>query len=277
MKKVTKKPTEQDGKTSTKPATARKGKGSVKATTASKETGKDTTDDATPTPEFPSYDEVAWKWMANQSIPGAFSPIMYIGQEVSRSIADILGRSMTLEEAQYLVRPDGPFVMCASEDVEFQPVEYVFRVPPGLKEKIAAGQKLTEVGLITGGAFYIDHKKGVAVALSGSVFQYNNRATPARYEWCKSSPLVIAAEESRKMAGYMKWGAPTHQVQKILDAKNQAKTRRNKIAGIMTNLVPQHRFGNNVGQDVDEALRRRGGKNNKRNGHHRHERELQEN
>lgn len=226
-------------------------------------------------PTFPPYDEEAWKWMASQSIPGAFSPIMYIGQEVSRSIADILGRPMTLEEAQYLVRVDGPFVMCASEDVEFQPIEYVFRVPPGLKDKIAAGQKLTEVELITGGAFYVDHKKGVAVALSGSVFQYNNRAM--RYEWCKSSPLVIAAEESKKVAGYMKWGSPSHQVQNILDAISRSRGRRDKISGLMSSLVaprPQRRFGNNVGDQVEDGLRR--SKKDHHNGSRR-ERELQEN
>lgn len=215
--------------------------------------------------EFPAYNEEAWKWMAGQSIAGAYSPIMYIGLEVSNQIAAILGRSMTLEEAQYLVKVDGPFIMCAYTGVEFQPVEYVFRVPPGLKEKLATGLKLTDCPLVTGGAFYPNKKTGDMMALSGSVFTWNPRGQ--RYEWCKSSPLVIAAEEARKMVGFMKWGAPSHQVQIILGKKKEAKDRRNKIASLMAEaFAPERhssRFG--IGGQVEDAVRR-GGQKDHRNG-----------
>ncbi len=204
-------------------------------------------------PEFPAYDEEAWKWMAEQSIPGAYSPIMYIGVEVSHQIAAILGRPMTLEEAQYLVKIDGDFVKCAYTGTEFQPVEYVFRVPPGLKDKIAAGAKLTEVELVTGGAFYFNKGKGEMMPLSGSVFEYDRRAQA--YRWCMSSPLVIAANEARKITGHMKWGAPSHQIGKIMNARQENRERHEKIAGLMAEVFAPRRdsrFG--IGKEAQGEL-----------------------
>lgn len=225
--------------------------------------------------EFPAYDEEAWKWMASQSIPGAYSPIMYIGLEVSNQIATILGRSLNLEEAQCLVKVDGPFVTCAYTSTEFQPVEYVFRVPPGLKEKLADGMKLTEISLVTGGAFYFNKKKNVMMPLSGSVFQYNRRVQC--YEWCMNSPLVIGANKAREITGHMKWGAPSHEIEKIMSARQESRNRNEKIAGLMAEVfAPQRRFGNNVGDEVEEGLRRRGNKDH-RNGRRRERKELQEN
>src|SRR3990167_4203208 len=141
----------------------------------SNETSRSTTD-------FPPYDAEAWAWMSNQSIPWAFSPILYIGTQVSVEVSKIIGRPMNLEEAKHLVQPDGEedeikkmkiidaegptreevvrthAYKCASEGTRFRPVRYLPFIPKNLDKQIAAGNKLMEISLPYGGAFYVNKK-----------------------------------------------------------------------------------------------------------------------
>src|SRR5690349_9068790 len=67
-----------------------------------------------PVLEFATFTDEAFGWMVSQdSIPGAFSPILYVGQQNCDLIAKALGRSIVLSEAQLLVQPDGGITECA--------------------------------------------------------------------------------------------------------------------------------------------------------------------
>ena len=203
-----------------------------KATKVVKPSEKST---STSTTDFPPYNAQAWQWMSQESIPGAFSPILYIGTEVSIKISRLLGSPMTLEEAQHLVQPDGEIATCASEGTGFQPVKYVPFLPKGLEKQLAEGKSLTEIELPYGGAYYVN-KAQELVAFSGSVFHYNPRRQD--YEWCHTSPLVITAEEIRKLTGRMQWGVPFEIANRMIKSRTENKERRRKISSLASSLLP---------------------------------------
>ena len=186
------------------------------------------------------YDEEAWRYMSGPSIDGAHCPIYYIGQKVSSDIAEILGRPMTIEEAQYLVHADGPVVTCHSEGVPFQPVKYVPFCPDNLRAAIAAGKKLTTTSLLWGGAFHVG-KDNEPIALSGAVYHYS--ADRRRYEYFNASPLVKMASALEKIHGRKIWGKPWEDIQRIIRSRNESMEREKRIAGIADNVyVPEGRF-----------------------------------
>ncbi|MDP3962507.1 MAG: hypothetical protein Q8Q03_01420 [bacterium] len=229
-----------------KPATRKK---AVKAVEASENQPETST-----LGNFPPYNSAAWNWMCQESIPGAFSPILYIGTEVSMRISQLLGRSMLLEEAQHLVQPDGKMATCAAEGKKFQPVKYVPFLPKNLEAQLAKGETLMEIPLPYGGAYYIN-KNQELVAFSGSVFHYNPRKQD--YEWCHTSPLVIAAEEIRKITGRMQWGVPFDTVNKMVQSRAENQERRKKISSLVTSLLPT-RKGLGRGEDGFKKARRNG-------------------
>lgn len=188
-----------------------------------------------PSTDFPPYDAEAWAWMSQESIRGAFSPILYIGTGVSVKVSRLLGRPMNLTEARHLVQADGDKVICASEGTKFQPVKYLPFLPKGLEAHLAGGKPLTEIDLPYGGAYYVDKKERVLIAYSGSVFHYN----PSRqdYEWCHSSPLVIIAEEFRKAGRGMQWGNPLQVASRMMKSTAQNQERRKKISSRVPSLL----------------------------------------
>lgn len=187
----------------------------------------------------PPYDKDAADYMCRKR-EGTFSLIHFIGEQVSRELAEILGRSITLPEAEHLVSLDGDPTICASEDVEFQPVKYLPFTPKGLKEKIDRGESLVDIQLPWGGAYYLT-KDGKTIAYSGSVFHYNHRRQ--KYEWANNSPLVIVADEIGKRCGQRQWGVPFSEVDNILKARTAGTERRQRIGKMVTNIAPIRRPG----------------------------------
>jgi uncharacterized membrane protein len=205
--------------------------------------------------DFLPYDPDAWKWMAEQSIPGAYSPILYIGTEVSARIAQILGRPMNIIEAQYLVQPDGPVTDCSAINARFQPIRYLPFEPRWLEKELRAGKSLTELDLPWGGAYYIK-KDGTVLAFSGSVFHYDSRSEC--YRWCKSSPLVIAADATKDRFNQRPvWGSPLEEIQNILDARRETRERENKIGALVADIVPISRRMSRMGEAFDRAEQNR--------------------
>jgi hypothetical protein len=204
---------------------------------------KITKDSAETTPTktaYPPYNEQAAKYMY-EKVPGAYSRILYIGEQVSKEIAEILGRSITLPEAEHLVSLDGEIAVCAASDpnnpVKFQPIKYLPFVPKGLREKIRSGIPLVDMRLPLGGAYYLK-KDGTVIAYSGSVFRYNLRQQ--RYEWADTSPLVMAADLIGKRYGHRQWGVPFSEVANILKARAAAAERRQRIENMVENIAPRH-------------------------------------
>ena len=75
--------------------------------------------------QIQAFDDDAFRWVMDPSIPGAHCPIFYIGEKIASELAQLFERSLTRTEAQYLVQPDGPIVKCNSENIDFQPIRYV--------------------------------------------------------------------------------------------------------------------------------------------------------
>ncbi len=129
-----------------------------------------------PTPEvdpdyYPTFEPKAWRWVWT-AMKGAPSPILFLGMNVPDEIAGILGRSLTLEEAQYLVQTDGPVTKCSVTKEEFQPVKYLPFVPPSLQHNLMTLKKpLAEVRLPYGGQYYTN-KNGSVIPVSGSRYKY---------------------------------------------------------------------------------------------------------
>jgi hypothetical protein len=235
----------KDAVTKTIAKTPKKEKGSgVTKTTAVAETK-----------QFQPYDQQAWSWMSGQSILGAFSPILYIGPKVSAEIASILGRPINLEEAKYLVQPDGPVMTCATEGIRFQPVKYVPFTPRNLKEAISSGKKLTEIDLYWGGAFYIDAKENLPMAFSGSVWHFKTgKAREGAYEWMRTSPLVMMANSMKDKYGDMSWGIPLEEALAVIDSRAKALERKKKIDGLTNRvLAPRSNRFNSVGDAFRNA------------------------
>lgn len=219
---------------------------------------------------YPPYDQQAAEYMF-QKQPGTYSLIHFIGEQVSREIAAILGRSITLPEAQHLVSADGDPTTCASEGVEFQPVKYLPFVPKGLKEKIGRDKALVDIQLPWGGAYYLT-KDGKTIAYSGSVFRYNARRQ--RYEWANGSPLVIIADEIGKRYGQRQWGVPFAEVENILKVRSAAADRRTRIGKMVTNIAPIRRPGLGRMSDAFERAEEetsRGGNGKSKHGYSRAE------
>lgn len=184
--------------------------------------------------EYQPYDVEAWEYMRQASIPGAYAPILYIGEKVSEGVAKILGRSMTLEEAKYLVGPDGDPVTCSSEGIEFQPIRYLPFVPRSLDTQIKEGRRLTEIDLPFGGAFYVNRNNEIT-GFSGTVYHYV--AKRQRYEWNSNSPLVMVAEELGRQRGQIDWGVTYEHAIKIQTARLAAIERRGKIGKLAKELI----------------------------------------
>ncbi len=235
------------GKTkTTKPATSRKKV--AKAAPASEKVTETSTEAAVA--EFPPYDEEAWGWMSNESIPGAYCPILYTGTDVSIKISKLLGRPMTLKEAQHLVQADGEEATCASEGKVFQPVKYVPFLPQDLEARLSNGESLTEVDLPYGGSYYVS-KDNETIAISGCVFH----ARDGKYEWNHKSPLVITAQEMGKRHGKMMWGVPLNMAQQIIESRTANNERRKKISAFVANLLPTRKGLGRGADGFDKADR----------------------
>lgn len=187
---------------------------------------------------YPPFDAEAKEYMY-EPVPGAYSRILYIGPTVTSEIAEILGRSITLEEAKCLVCNDGEPVVCAQTGEEFQPMKYLPFVPNNLRTRIEAGDRLADIQLPFGGAFYVT-KDLNALALSGSVFRYVRRHD--RYEWASgSSPMVIMAEEMGRQYGRREWGHTSEEVEAVIASMKTARERRDKIKTLAARIMPINR------------------------------------
>ncbi|MDE1975425.1 MAG: hypothetical protein KGI49_02885 [Patescibacteria group bacterium] len=189
---------------------------------------------------YPLYSPEAAEWVYRPTIPGAYPPIFYIGEIVSLGIARLLGRSISLEEAQYLVQTDGEPTVCALTGIQFQPVLYLPFVPRDLEFRLKdEGKKLTEIALPFGGAFYVN-KENEIVAFSGPVFHYVRRHE--RYERKSDSPLVSVAEEFGRVRGNDDWGKPYQHALNLQASIKAARERREKVhslvGGLLSNRPP---------------------------------------
>ena len=203
-------------------------------------TAETTTVKVAPTTTYSPYDKEAFHYMFVERVPGAFSPFHYVGPKVSEEIAQILGRSINLEEAKHLVKLDGPRVTCALRKIEFQPMAYLPFTPRDLGARIQAGEKLTDIKLPYGGAFYITRNREV-LAYSGSVFLFNKRHQ--RYEWASiSSPLVMFAEVAGEKLGRDKeWGHTSEEVNAVLEAMDTKARERKLLENMASTIIRIHR------------------------------------
>ena len=224
--------------------------------------------------EYTPYDEAAWEWMRKGSIPGAYPPVTYVGTDVSAGVSRILGRSITLDEAQQMVHADGEIAICSVTGKEFQPIAYLPFVPNNLASKIEAGMALTEIDLPMGGAFYLN-KSDEIVALSGSVYHYARRFRGGQYVWFKDSPLCQMALAMKEKTGEMDWGTTLEGVQRRLQAKQETARQEkaiNDLAGsIQSNRRRKgshdnggtHQRDHRMGRaQMDEALEKGKGRRN---------------
>lgn len=159
----------------------------------------------------------AYYWVRDRrSIPGSGgAPIEYCGPRILGTLADLLGRPLTLEEVQLLVVSDGDYTRCTvalepgtDRPVEFQPVRYVapFLVRDVVETINAQEGDKTLIGVPMDfrGQFYA--KDGELLPVSGKVYQFFNRklSGPARFD--ENSALVIAAYSRRTKSGHPLWG-----------------------------------------------------------------------
>ena len=192
----------------------RAAKRAVPATTPTVETPR--------APEYPIFDKEAGDWVYRSSIPGAYAPVLYIGETIARGISQMLGRSLTLAEAQYLVSPDGEPTFCYSERDKkdgdkklFQPVKYLPFIPQSLEQRLKDGEEFTDIDLPWGGAYYVTRDNEI-VAFSGAVFHYDRHKR--HYGWHARSPLVRMARkmlETKNGLDKPDWGKPLQDVKNI--------------------------------------------------------------
>ncbi len=175
MKKDTVATTEAEVNTDTEKPTKKKGGKKVKVATSevygTPEVGK-TSKVILPEPDpnyYPTFEPNAWRWVWT-AMKGAPSPILFLGMNVPDEIAGILGRSITLEEAQCLVQVDGPVTKCSVTKEKFQPIKYLPFTPPSLQHQLKK-RTLTEVRLPYGGQYYTK-KDGSVLPVSGSRYKY---------------------------------------------------------------------------------------------------------
>ena len=119
---------------------------------------------------YPTFEPKAWRWVWT-AMKGAPSPILFLGMNVPDGIAGILGRSLTLEEAQYLVQTDGPVTKCSVTKESFQPVKYLPFASQSLLRALEGGKSLLEIRLPYGGQYYTK-KDGSVLPVSGSRYKY---------------------------------------------------------------------------------------------------------
>jgi len=235
MKKATKKPTAKKAERKT---------ASVEETDAS--TG-------IPEMDYPTFTDEAWAWMSNESIPKAFAPILYVGEAVPTEIASLQKRSISLEEAQILVQPDGDEQVCAAELEVFQPVRYVPFVSDSLRKELRAGKSLlqSQASLYYGGAFYV-LKNNKLIAFKGSVYHFLEES--GRYEHSHASSLVDAMKKLLILTGKQYWGKPREHAENLIAARDRNSKRRQKVELVAeTIFIPKKMVR---GEDAFRAARR---------------------
>lgn len=179
--------------------------------------------------EHSTFDDEAQEWMGDQdSIPGALSPILYVGWPNCDLIAKGLDRSITLPEAKLLVIPDGEQTECAwnaskGKNVTFQPVRFIAYVPKYLPNLIAQGKSLSEIRFRYGGQYYVEKGKKGFFAVSGSKYHIVPDNNGDR------EPIVVyntysIREQIKKMIG--EYGLPLFEVQRIINAKQNREINR---------------------------------------------------
>lgn len=179
---------------------------------------------------YPTFDTEAWNWIwSKNSFPKAHPPILYLGMNVPDEIANILGRSITLEEAQCLVQADGPITKCAVTKKEFQPVKYLPFVPYTLANQLAK-KKLTEIHLPFGGQYYIKNDLATIIAASGSRFKHikatkeeRKAGKEDRYIPYYRGAMDKLAKALAKAMGVKKpeWPEPLEDVQRRISAREE--------------------------------------------------------
>ena len=207
-------------------------------------------------PEYPIFDQEAAAWVYRGSIAGAYAPVLYIGETIAHGISQILGRSLTLAEAQHLVSPDGEPTFCYSErekkDEEkkpFQPVKYLPFIPQSLEQRLKDGEEFTSIDLPWGGAYYVTRENEI-VAFSGAVFHYDRHNR--RYGWHARSPLVRMARkmlETKKGLDKPDWGKPLQDVMNIKASRATIAAEDATFGAIANDLLAnrqssRHRSGN---------------------------------
>lgn len=177
---------------------------------------------------FEPYDAEAWAWMWTP-ITGAHCPILYVGWTTSVKLSKMLGRSMTIDEAQHLVKLDGEMVKCALTGELFQPVKYLGYITQQIEDDIKDGKALTEIPIRYGGAFYAGEKEE-PIGYSGKVFRYNKATQTYDTDYSEENKLVELAEAMKDMYGKRYWGVSYERATKKLMIKAERKNIRNDIA-----------------------------------------------
>lgn len=260
--------------TADKPAAQKKRKTSTKSTTRSKTkaSGPQVSQDPVEferqlrSGEIDPYDSEASVWMRSEdSIPGAYPPILYIGPRASIDIALKLGRQIRKDEAKLLVQIDGKKRFCdlglkTGEEIEFQPVKYVPFLSREMIRDIEAGKDLTEAELYFGGCFYGNGDGTTTLAISGSIFYYDFREK--KYHEVKDSGLIIMSKKKLKETRRRNWGVPldfVHQVEQQVEQRKDRSHRRhlaaNELSDSVVNLRQRgNRQGKKFGSLPPESL-----------------------
>ena len=172
----------------------------------------------------PMTDE-AFKWATSQdSIPGAYQPILYFGPKVVIGLSELLKRPLTLEEVKLLARADGEAQVCAFARNSFQPVAYVPYIPNDL---LTIKGDLSSVDLPEGGQFYVMKGEKEITPVSGSVYFYN--ACQDEYGHAHSSPLVTVANAIRKETGKAVWGMSLNRANNLIAGRDARRTASNEM------------------------------------------------
>jgi hypothetical protein len=216
-------------------------------------------------PEYPIFDQEAAAWVYRGSIAGAYAPVLYIGEMIAHGISQMLGRSLTLAEAQHLVSPDGEPAFCYSEREKkdedkklFQPVKYLPFIPKNLEQRLKDGEEFTSIDLPWGGAYYVTRDNEI-VAFSGAVFHYDRHKR--HYGWHARSPLVRMARkmlETKNGLDKPDWGKPLQDVKNI-QVSRAAIAAEDATFGAIANDLLANRQSNrrHGGHRDDNGARRR--------------------
>lgn len=143
----------------------------------------------------------SWVWAPKKPTekspePKAYPPLWYVGPELLKRYSDLVGHPLTLDEVQYLVRPDvDGEAICMVTGEPFIPIIYPSEyIPDEIAERLRTGTPLSTAHIYTRGQFNVVRKD--VLPLSGSI--YREVQTPAgekEFDYAYQSHIVLLASK----------------------------------------------------------------------------------